>query len=72
MEHLSSFVTSSMAGTPGAMAARGEDNTTWPTVRLARQLCFSDCNIQREKLKFKTLSTGSNCANLEKKELKNH
>jgi hypothetical protein len=38
------------------MAARGEDNTTWPTVRLARQLCFTDCNIQREKLKFNLLS----------------
>jgi hypothetical protein len=48
-----------MAGTPGVMAARGEDNATWPTVRLARQLCFTtftDCNIQREKLKFNILS----------------
>jgi hypothetical protein len=45
-----------MAGTPGVMAARGEDNTSWPTVRLARQLCFTDCNIQREKLKFNILS----------------
>jgi len=42
-----------MAGTPGVMAARGEDNTTWPT---DRQLCFTDCNIQREKLKFNLLS----------------